>query len=92
MSSSPSQPAKYNCPTTVQGKLVHATVITSNLVHVLPLQVSLQSITGIPGNEMADILARKGLEKREDTQRKGTMSLPHLRRVIKMQVLTAWKD
>ena len=33
--------------TTAQGKLVRTTVITSNLVHVLPLQASLQSIASV---------------------------------------------
>ena len=41
---------------------------------------------------MANTLARKGLENREEIQRKRTMFLPHLRRVAKMQVLTAWRD
>ena len=50
------------------------------------------SHTGIPGNEMADTLARKGLEDSDDKQRKGPVSLPHLRRVVRMQILTAWKD
>ena len=40
---------------------------------------------------MADALARKGLKNQEAKQRKGTVSLPHLRRVAKMQALTAWK-
>ena len=41
---------------------------------------------------MADTLARKGLKDCDDRERKRTVSLPHLRRVAKMQVLTAWKD
>ena len=49
------------------------------------------SHTGIPGNEMADILAKQGLEKPQGNYKAGT-SFGHLRRLAKEQVTTLWRN